>query len=63
MTASSNGYRKLTILRRHQTILLLIATITLAAAAIITIVNADAFDEIDHWWVAAVSVLLGALGG
>ena len=63
MTASSNGYRKLTILRRHQTILLLIASITLAAAAIITIVNADAFDEIDHWWVAAVSVLLGALGG
>jgi hypothetical protein len=62
MTASSNGYRKLTILRRHQTILLLIATITLAAAAIITIVNADAFDEIDHWWVAAVAVLLGALG-
>ena len=62
MTASSNEYRKLTILRRHQTILLLIATITLAAAAIITIVNADAFDEIDHWWVAAVAVLLGALG-
>lgn len=63
MTASSNGYRKLTILRRHQTILLLIAAITLAAAAIITIVNADDFDEIDLWWVAAVSVLLGALGG
>ncbi|MGD9702530.1 MAG: hypothetical protein AB7Q42_07160 [Acidimicrobiia bacterium] len=63
MTASSNGYRKLTILRRHQTILLLIASVVLVAAAIITTVNAGSFDEIDHGWVAAVAVLLGALGG
>jgi hypothetical protein len=63
MTASANGYRKLTILRRHQTILLLIAAVVLAAAGVITLFNADRFDDLDHAWVAAVAVLLGALGG
>ncbi|MFM2078771.1 MAG: hypothetical protein RJA49_2661, partial [Actinomycetota bacterium] len=63
MTASSNGYRKLTILRRHQTILLLIATALLVLAAGFTVFNTDHFDEVGHWWVAVVAILLGGLGG
>ena len=63
MASSSNGYRKLTILRRHQTILLLIAFVLLAAATVITVANTGDFGEITQGWVAVVSVLLGALGG
>ena len=60
-TAEKN--RRLTILRRHQTILLLIAFVLLAVAAGITFGNTKNFDDLDNWWVAVVAVLLGGLGG
>lgn len=63
MEGSSNGYRRLTILRRHQTILLLIGAALLVVATVLTVVNTGEFGDVDAWWVGMVSVLLGALGG
>lgn len=63
MASASNNYRALTILRRHQTILMLIGAVLIAATTVLTAFNAEDFGDVGHWWVAVASVLLGALGG
>ena len=62
----ANEYRDVAILRRYQAILVLMATPILAVLAAGFIVFVDQLGPsapLQRWWVAAGTILLGALGG
>jgi 8-oxo-dGTP pyrophosphatase MutT (NUDIX family) len=62
----ANEYRDVAILRRYQAILVLMATPVLAVLAAGFIVFVDQLGPsapLQRWWVAAGTILLGALGG
>jgi hypothetical protein len=61
--ASSNKYLKITILRRSQTILIMIGAALLAITLYLALSNTDRFNRVDAGWVLAASATLGALGG
>jgi hypothetical protein len=61
--AASNEYLKITILRRTQTILIIIGAVLLAGALALALANTDQFSRVDSGWVLAAAADLGALGG
>lgn len=60
---AQNEYRKITLLRRTQTILLMTGLPLLVAVVWLIAVNADHFGIVDGAWVMLASACLGALGG
>ena len=60
---AQNEYRKITLLRRTQTILLMTGLPLLLAAVWLIAANADHFAMVDRAWVMVASACLGALGG
>jgi hypothetical protein len=61
--AASNEYLKITILRRSQTILIVIGAVLFAVALALALSNTDKFSRVDSGWVLAAAADLGALGG
>jgi hypothetical protein len=61
--AASNEYLKITILRRAQTILIMIGSVLFAVALWLALANTDQFGRVDAGWVLAAAADLGALGG